>query len=124
MDSGKFDEYVKSRGVCCACERFLSESRYMNMVGLDKRAEWEYPTWGNIYLKEPGRAVSVICDECAAKMEGRELKGEEIKYAIEWDGQALHYHLVNELVDVPSMEEIMGQAKIKFWETARQAKNN
>jgi hypothetical protein len=59
----------------------LKDSKHLNMVTLDKFANWKFPTWGNILAKKKQdqigvRAVAIICDGC---VEHKTL----IKFAIE-----------------------------------------
>lgn len=64
---------------CCACdERIGNNGAHINVIMLDKKAEWEFPTAGNIRTGERGMAVAIICDKC---VEGRKLP----KFAIKFD---------------------------------------
>jgi hypothetical protein len=37
---------------------------HLNLIALDKKTDWEYPTAGNILTGEKGQAVCIICDYC------------------------------------------------------------
>ena len=92
---------LKDEGKCCACEGTMASSRHLNMVSLNKRTTWEYPSWGNVLVDgSHGRAVAIICDRCVVK--GRPKKA---KFALERTGGRFVYHPVEELEDVPEITE-------------------
>ena len=67
--SAKWSDEVLASGKCCACEGSLKDSKHLNLVSLDKIANWKFPTWGNILAKKEEdragiRAVAIICDGC------------------------------------------------------------
>lgn len=97
--------YLLRAAACCSCSRPMERSLHINLVGLNKRAAWEYPVWDNLLLK-PGyehipRAVAVLCDGCAAA------ENLHITRAIEVDNGAVIYHDVNDLEDVFPITEDM-----------------
>jgi hypothetical protein len=65
----QWNDEVMALGKCCACEDPLKNSKHLNLVTLDKAANWEFPTWGNVSAKREEdrkgvRAVAIICDDC------------------------------------------------------------
>lgn len=73
---------------CCVCE---ADAPQRNVVMLEFRAPWEYPTIGDVITKQRGRALAVICDRCA------DARSEPV-YAVQFrpDGQII-YHSIAEL---------------------------
>ncbi len=107
------EDFFKNRirnANCCACGKSMKLSINVNVVSLNKKATWPYPTWGNMLLK-PGierisRAVAVLCDECIENnrpaIEAIEIEGEEIKY-----------HKLSDLEDAFEITEDMVITNIK-----------
>jgi len=107
---------IKKNVKCCACEGSLENSRFVNQICLDKLATWEYPTWGNILVKdkypEP-RAAAILCDECIRRKR-------KPKYAVEWnkDFSQVRYHQVEDLKDLPEIREqdvMEAESKLNFF---------
>jgi hypothetical protein len=108
------DEWIRQHVRCCSCGKPLKKSKHINFVCLDKLATWNYPTWGNILVKEKypePRASAVICDKC--------LKEKRIiKYAVEWSRETgeVKYHPVSELRDLPPIpEEEVAKAEAELY---------
>lgn len=88
----------------------MKDSPHINGICLDREATWEYPTWGNILVRdkypEP-RATGIICDRCLR--EGIDKR--PVKFAIEWNREEkkLIYHKVESLKRLPEIrpEEVM-----------------
>ena len=106
---------LRFEGRCCACGGSL-ENGFLNLVNLDKYAEWGSPAWGNVLAQEEDksqvhRACSVLCDGCIELMKfSRSTLGPPIKWAVEIyrEGEAykLRYHDVKLLKDsAPITEE-------------------
>jgi len=109
------DRWIKANVRCCSCGGSLKRSRYINIVCLDKLATWEYPTGGNILVRdkypEP-RATAILCDRCIRLRR-------EPKYAIEWDSEHTYikYHKVEDLKDLPHIpEEEVLRAKAELYD--------
>ena len=100
---------IRSRAKCCSCGGSLKDSHYMNMVSLNKVAEWQHPSWGNILVSgSGGRASAIVCDGCVD--EARRSREWNIKYAIEWNDEhtVFKYHPVEKLKDTyPITEEML-----------------
>lgn len=92
-----FERVLRERGTCCNCdEPLFPKSEHINMLCLNKVAEWKYPVWGNVLTELPAvHASAVICDQC---VEG---KVDDVRHAIEFDTETgvLTYHLVSGLKD-------------------------
>lgn len=86
-------QMVKEKGKCCISSKPLSTSRHINMIELEFKASWNYPTAGNIIYGIKGFAVALVHDECfiEGKMQG------EIKYAVEFTDNDIIYHPVPEI---------------------------
>lgn len=105
---------LRSEGKCCACGGSL-ENGFINIINLDKYAEWESPAWGNILAqdedkKQAKRACSVLCDGCIELMRfSRSTLGPPIKWAVEiyQEGEAykLRYHDVKLLKESDPITE-------------------
>lgn len=83
--------------LCCACRRPLRDGgRCVNIVPLDRLAEWEYPTWGDPAVPAcDGRAVALLCDICVTT-------GRAVEWAVESMGAGrVAYHPVKDLFPVP-----------------------
>ena len=88
-----FEEWVRRNVRCCCCGRNIHGE--IVIYRLDKEATWESPVWThNLLIFEPDRALAIICQECAEA-------GGKPKYAVEWDGENVKYHPVEELRDLP-----------------------
>jgi len=116
MTQPQWSDEVIALGKCCACENPLRNSKHLNLITLDKAANWEFPTWGNILAKREEdrigvRATAIICDDCV------EVKT-VIKFAIDveivgHDPQkseaitetVIKYHDVTTLKDMPVITE-------------------
>jgi len=112
----QWNDEVMALGKCCACEDPLKNSKHLNLVTLDKAANWEFPTWGNVSAKREEdrkgvRAVAIICDDC---VEHKTV----IKFAIDvkvvgndpQESEAItetviRYHDVTTLKDMPPITE-------------------
>jgi Fe-S-cluster containining protein len=106
-ERSEFGDLLKQKGKCCICEALLSESEHTNMVMLNKIAEWEFPSWGNILApKREGQpfkfALAVACDNCVDPETGKVIGG-DVRFAIEIakiEGeQYLYYHDATKLRD-------------------------
>ena len=82
---------------------------HLNLFGLDKLANWEFPTSGNVITGEAGRAVAILCDRCAVHAHSPSSPGtrkHSPRYAVEFTftaaGEPLAvYHAIDQLPDVP-----------------------
>jgi len=76
----------------------MGKSRHINMIQLDRKATWQFPTAGNILSSDARpRAMSVICDRC--------VNGKcSPKYAVEWDQKTceIRYHKIEDLENLPA----------------------
>jgi hypothetical protein len=99
LDTDRTVEVLR-RAKCCGCGGALPARGPLNMVLMDKRADWSYPTHGNVMVPgSGGRAVSVLCHYC--------LRGEiPPRTAIEVrdDGTVVH-HPLDGLLDLPAIGE-------------------
>ncbi|WP_348063940.1 hypothetical protein [Dyadobacter sp.] len=79
---------------CCACERLLQDSQYLNWAPLDIPANWEFPTWGNVLRGERGNAVAYVCDRCHESSQA----GDAVKIiiAVQFTGDDIVYHRILE----------------------------
>lgn len=66
----------------------------LNVVMLNHRAAWKYPSAGNVITGEFGRAVGVCCDAC---IEARTPPREAVEFR---DGQVF-YHPIESLEAMP-----------------------
>ena len=90
------------RTTCCGCGGPLPKQGQLNLVLLDKRADWggDRMVWTNVLAPRSGtRAVAVECDYCLRN-------GTAPKTAVELrpDGSIIH-HAVDSLVDLPELAE-------------------
>jgi len=93
-------EEIKAKGKCCACGKPLRNSEHINIIALDRRATWEHPRWGNVLLKLDGYAVAFLCDKCVKQ-------GKCPKYAVEFKGNEIIYHKIDELEKISELEKFM-----------------
>lgn len=93
-----FDVKKVRRKVRCGCCRGKL-GRLVNFVELGRRAAWEYPSAGNVITGEFGRAVAVICTKCVRQC--RHPGHPPILEAVEFRGDEVVYHPVEELEEVP-----------------------
>jgi len=107
MEMSNWNEYVSENGRCCACEAPMKDSKHLNLITLDKAANWEFPTWGNVSAKRAEdrkgvRAVAIICDDC---VENKTL----VKFAIEVEivghETVIRYHDITTLRDMSPITE-------------------
>lgn len=81
---------------CCGCGTPIGQSgNNINIVCLNKRVEWDFPTAGNVLTGESGRATAIVCDRCIS------LK-KPLKYAVKFNGplaKDVEYVLVENLMD-------------------------
>lgn len=89
------------RTVCCGCGGPLPRHGVLNMVLLDRRAEWSGSmVWGNILVPGSGpRAVSVMCNSCM-----REGIAPKTAIEVRENGSVVH-HPIDQLVEVPEITE-------------------
>jgi hypothetical protein len=84
---------IRRRARCCACGGPMRRSPHMNLVCLERKAEWKYPQAGNVLTGEGGQAVAIVCDRCLDDKA-------TIVNAVEFrDGQIL-YHQVEQLAEI------------------------
>lgn len=104
----KMDAVIRQEGRCCSCGSNLRDTENMNLVTLDKYAQWEFPAWGNVLAKDEekrmgNRACAVLCDGCVDPEKGVILK--PVKEAIEIaeiEGRIyIYYHPIDKLKDAP-----------------------
>lgn len=92
-----FERVLRECGECCACgEPLFPKSKHVNIMCLNKVAEWQYPVWGNVLTDVPSiHASAVLCDQCITG------KVDAVKHAIEFNTETgvLTYHLVSGLKD-------------------------
>lgn len=84
-----FQEKIKQAN-CCSCGRLMGQSKALNLVALNKVAGWSYPVAGHIEADVPDQAIAVVCDSCVHK-------GALPSWAIEFAGDEIKYHAVDEL---------------------------
>ena len=116
MTKNDWNTDILNSGKCCACEKPLKDSKHLNLITLDKAANWEFPTWGNVSAKKAEdrkgvRAVAIICDSCVedktvikfaidVKVVGNDpQKSEAITETV------IRYHDVTTLKDMPPITE-------------------
>jgi len=97
---------ILKEGKCCICEGSL-KGGHLNMVQLNKYADWKFPVWGNVLVERNfKRAMAIACDNCVDTKTGM-IKG-DVKYALELgDDDTLHYHAASELKDAEPITEEM-----------------
>ena len=107
MSKNDWSTDILNSGKCCTCENPLKDSKHLNLVTLDKAANWEFPTWGNVSAKRVEdrkgvRAVAIICDGCV------ECKT-VIKFAVEVEivghETVIRYHDITTLKDMAPITE-------------------
>ncbi len=50
---------------CCACkETITGDDTKASAIMLQKKAKWDYPTWGNGLDGIGGRAIALVCGKC------------------------------------------------------------
>jgi hypothetical protein len=91
-----FETLIRTKGKCCATDLPISTSESINLVGLNKIATWKFPIVGNVLTGEHGKAAALVHDD-AINPDGS-LKC-EIKYAIEFKGDDILYHPIDQLAD-------------------------
>lgn len=107
MDSAQIAAKVR----CGACGGKIGR---LNMVTLDRRALWQYPTSSNLLIPNgPSRAVAMCCDTC---VDQRPMP--EIKEVVEFRGGKVVYHAVEFLESLPPsptfvIDELLGQRRIR-----------
>lgn len=109
-------EHIKEKGTCCICTKPLKDSKYLNLVQLDRKAAWKFPVWNNcLILGLEDRAVGIVCDGCheAAEKSGVSAK---VKYAIEIRGDDIILHDVEQLEDVEPVQDIMAEEERRRYE--------
>jgi hypothetical protein len=84
-------EEIKQKAKCCITEKPMSTSKHLNFVQLQYKANWAFPIWGNILTGHAGLAIAYIHDDCKAA------KTEEIKFAVQIEGDELIYHRIETL---------------------------
>jgi len=96
--SWDWEEFIRKRVKCCACDGTMGNSEHINMIQLDRKANWKFPTAANILSSDVRpRAMSVVCDKC--------VNGKcSPKYAIEWNQKTrkIRYHKVDGLENLPA----------------------
>lgn len=85
---------IKEKGKCCRCKKPLQGST-LNMIRVPYKANWGYPTMGNILTGMKGAAVAFLCDQCVS-----DNPGAVIPLAVEFRGEDIIYH------DVTTLEKI------------------
>jgi hypothetical protein len=89
----EFEELIRAKGKCCITGKPLSDSKNINVVMLENKATWQYPSAGNVITGESGKATAIVHDDC---IKNGEIDG-EILYAIEIKNGSIIYHPVLEL---------------------------
>jgi hypothetical protein len=82
---------IAARCRCGACRGPVALP--VNVVALDRKARWPYPTAGNVLTGAGGEAVAVVCDRCVAARAA-------VAEAVEFRGEAVVYHDVAELEEI------------------------
>ncbi len=101
-----FNEIIK-RGTCCVCTKPLNDSKFLNLAHVDKKAAWKFPVWNNLLVSGlEDRAVAIVCDCCQEAAMKSGVAG-MIKYAVEIRGEEIIMHDVEQLEDVPPLQEIV-----------------
>lgn len=82
---------------CCACDKILPDDEELILVAVNRVAQWDRPTIGNILAAPAGQACAQVCSSC--KKEKR-----TIQYAIEYQpdcpglpGRNIIYHKIAKL---------------------------
>lgn len=99
-------EWIFATHKCCSCDKPIKETAtaHVNLIQLDRKATWDYPTFGNVMQGTSGIAGAIQCDPCL------ESKA-PIKRAIEYRGngkkKTVIYHEVDQLekIVLPEPEE-------------------
>jgi hypothetical protein len=75
-------EEIRKKVRCSSCQQPINDR--INLVELQRKAKWEYPSAGNVLTGETGKAVAICCDACIDEkclpVEAVELRGEEVVY--------------------------------------------
>jgi len=97
-------EIIKQVGKCCFCGGSMESSEFVNMIQLNKKAEWEFPHWDNLLLKDEfdhiNRACSFLCDPCIEK------KNNPI-FAYSMIDNKIFYHDIDRLEDTFEIKDEM-----------------
>lgn len=86
-------EQIAEKCRCGACGGTIAGG-HINLYQLDKWAVWEHPAFGNVLTEEKQRACAVLCESCFDD------RAPPIE-AIEFSGDDVVYHPLEELEDAP-----------------------
>lgn len=86
-------EAIKQRVRCGSCQASLVSSRYVNMVAVNRRAEWQNPVTGNVMTGHGPQAVGFLCDGC--------LRSGQLREVVEFAGEETRYHELESLEELP-----------------------
>lgn len=87
-------EEIAAKCRCGACGGKIGR---LNLCQLDRLALWEYPVGGNVLTGEDRRAIAVLCDACVDGV----IDVSGIREAVEFAGDEVFYHPVEELEPTP-----------------------
>ena len=88
---------------CCACGKPVKNTStgHVNLIQLERKATWKFPSFGNVLLGTSGIAAAIVCDPC---LESKAV----IKWAIELQGsgkkKTVVYHEVDQLQKIEPSE--------------------
>lgn len=87
---------------CCGCDEIISnKGEHVNLICLPKKADWEFPTMGNVVFDIPSvYATAIMCDDCLEN-------DTDPEYAVR--GEDLERVPVDELEDIVPMSERIGE---------------
>lgn len=86
------------RTTCCGCGGPLPQRGPLNVILLDKRADWHFPTHGSVLVDgSGGRAVAVLCHYCLHEDVAPKTAVEVVA-----DGSIRH-HPIDRLVELPEI---------------------
>jgi len=93
-------EMIKKIGKCCVSGEPLSTSEFINLVTLPYVCTWKYPFAGNELRNFTRRAVAYVHDQ-ELKPGTNFVLEEKIKFAVEFRGEEIIYHRVEDLQKIP-----------------------
>lgn len=89
-------EQILRQGWCCSCGKRMDRSQDLNVVYLNKLADWSCPSFNGRIIRRGDQlykqAIGIVCDICHRK-------DNEVKFALEIVGESRIYHKVEDLID-------------------------
>jgi len=85
---------------CCACkETITGDDTKAGAIMLQKKANWDYPAWGNVLDGTSGRAVASLCGKCF-------VENRQPEYALKLNGDDWTDPQNIELVPLSELEDV------------------